>query len=174
MKILVTYFSQTGNTRKVAETIYNEIECEKEIYAMKDVNSLDGYDLIFAGFPVLRFEPASQAAEFLYKHAAGKNIAIFVTHASPYESEIDNEQKIYESMLRKCRDCAINSNFAGFFHCRGKITESYNDSEIGPVLQQYSKRGNDTSGHPDEGELEVAKIFTRDVITRFSSLVKNV
>ena len=36
MRALVTYFSQTGNTRKVAEEIYQAITCEKE---HKDCNN---------------------------------------------------------------------------------------------------------------------------------------
>ena len=51
MRILVAYMSVTGNTRKVAEAIYDVITEEKEIGELKDLESLEGYDLIFLGFP---------------------------------------------------------------------------------------------------------------------------
>ena len=46
MKVLVAYKSQTGNTRKIAEAIFGEIQEEKEIKRIADVDSLEGYDLV--------------------------------------------------------------------------------------------------------------------------------
>ncbi len=40
MKVLVTYLSRTGNTRKVAQAIFEEIKDEKEIKPIADVDSL--------------------------------------------------------------------------------------------------------------------------------------
>ena len=41
LKILVAYTSRTGNTKKVAEAIYEEIEEEKGIKKFDDVKNLD-------------------------------------------------------------------------------------------------------------------------------------
>ena len=50
MKILVTYSSKTGNTKKLAEGIYEGLgEMEKEILPMSEVKSLDAYDTVLAG-----------------------------------------------------------------------------------------------------------------------------
>ena len=41
--------SQTGNTKKVAEAISQEIRGEEEIKPMSEVSDLDGCDLAFVG-----------------------------------------------------------------------------------------------------------------------------
>jgi len=53
-KTLVTYVSQTGNTKSIAEAIYTAIEGEKSIKSAEDVldEDLKEYSLIFIGFPV--------------------------------------------------------------------------------------------------------------------------
>jgi len=50
MKTLVTYFSQTGNTKKVADAIYEAIEGEKEIKPVNEVESLEDYGIICLEF----------------------------------------------------------------------------------------------------------------------------
>ena len=51
MKALVTYYSQTGNTEKLARAIYDAIHFEKELLPIKEVKSSKGYDIIFVGIP---------------------------------------------------------------------------------------------------------------------------
>ncbi len=47
MKVLVAYMSQSGNTKKVAESIYEEINENKEIKELKgDVTGLIGHENI--------------------------------------------------------------------------------------------------------------------------------
>ena len=65
MKTLVAYVTQSGNTRKVAEAIYGEIPGEKELKELSEVESLEGYDLAFVGFPIIAFGPEKSAREFL-------------------------------------------------------------------------------------------------------------
>ena len=83
MKVLVTYMSQTGNTKKVAEAIFGEIQADKKLVELKDLGGLEDYDLYFVGFPIQAYGPAHPAKVFLEQHAAGKDIVLFVTHASP-------------------------------------------------------------------------------------------
>lgn len=55
MKSLVIYFSQTGNTKKVAEAIYEALPQPKELKKLdeiKEAKSVADYDLVFIGFPV--------------------------------------------------------------------------------------------------------------------------
>ena len=41
MKILVGYMSLTGNTKKIAESIYEELPDDKMLMELKDVANLD-------------------------------------------------------------------------------------------------------------------------------------
>ena len=104
MTILVTYFSQTGNTKKVAEAIAAEIEGEKELLPMKQVESLEGYDLSFVGFPIQQFGAPPVATKFLGEKAAGKKVALFVTHASP------SNHPLIGNLLDKCKEAASSSD----------------------------------------------------------------
>jgi flavodoxin len=47
VKVLFTYRSITGNTRKVVEAMYEEIQADKKIKTFDEAESLEGYDLIF-------------------------------------------------------------------------------------------------------------------------------
>jgi flavodoxin len=51
MKVLVTYFSQTGNTEKLARAIYDAIPFEKELLRIKDVKSSQGYTSFSSASP---------------------------------------------------------------------------------------------------------------------------
>jgi hypothetical protein len=51
-KVLVAYLSQTGNTKWVAEAIYYAIPEPKEIKPIKEMSTLEGYDLSFLGLPM--------------------------------------------------------------------------------------------------------------------------
>jgi len=86
MKLLVAYMSQTGNTAKVAQAIYDAIIAPKEIKRVEEVTSLEGYDLAFLGFPTHAFGPDEPVINFLKTHVKDRTIALFITHASPEDA----------------------------------------------------------------------------------------
>ena len=167
MKILVTFYSQTGNTRKVAETIYKELEGENDLRPLEEVTSLEGYDLVFIGFPVIQFGPPRIVRRFLTDRAGGKKIAMFVTHASWDSEEL---RPALDAWLGKCRSAASGSDLVGFFDCRGELSESsaklFLMSEI-PEVRYFGSLQPQTKGHPDEMDLGRARDFTKIIITKF-------
>ncbi len=80
MKVLVAYMSQSGNTKKVAEAMFDVIQGEKEIKEFSEIESVDGYDLLFVGFPIQAFGPAQNAKQFMENNISGKKVALFTTH----------------------------------------------------------------------------------------------
>lgn len=165
MKVLVTYLSSSGNTKRVAEAIYNEIEGEKELREMSEVRSLDGYDLAFVGFPIVGSGAPSKAKRFLSRTARGKRTALFVTHGMPADME-----KL-RPMLEKCRQAAGGSEVVGMYDCQGKmagfmtkVLRLYPDREV----RQWVRSGGDRVGvgHPNAWELSGASDFAREVVTR--------
>ena len=53
MKTLVTYYSESGNTEKLAKAIHEGLEAtDNEIAEIGEEKKFDSYDLIFVGFPV--------------------------------------------------------------------------------------------------------------------------
>ena len=97
---------------------FQEIQAEKEIKELKDLDGLEGYDLYFVGFPIQAYGPAHTAKVFLEKHAAGKDIVLFITHASGEDSELLQE------WLPNCRAAAVGANVVGMFNCRGELAQN--------------------------------------------------
>ena len=98
MKTLVTYFSKTGNTRKVAEAIYQALdEGDKEIKPMQEVNSVSDYSLIFCGFPVHSHSVPVPAQNFLKKIPPESKAALFSTHGSTTKGQMPRRQSIAPS-----------------------------------------------------------------------------
>ncbi|MBU1745978.1 MAG: flavodoxin family protein, partial [Proteobacteria bacterium] len=82
MKVLVTYYSQTGNTEKLARSIYEAIHVEKELRPIQEIKSVEGYDVIFVGFPVHAHSVPAKALPFFKNLPEGQKIALFCTHGS--------------------------------------------------------------------------------------------
>lgn len=163
MKLLVTYMSQTGNTQKVAEAIYGEISDDKEIKRLEDVESLDEYDFAFIGFPLHAFGPAEPAKKFLETHSAGKQIALFITHAAPEESEE------VRGWLKTSQEAASKADIVNMFDCQGELAQPVIDMLLGsddPNMRAFGELGPLTKGQPDETRLERARAFARETMEK--------
>ncbi|MFX1393313.1 MAG: flavodoxin family protein [Promethearchaeota archaeon] len=163
MTVLVTYLSLSGQTKKIAEAIYEEIETEKEIKPISEVENLEGYDFAFIGTPVHSFGPDNNVRMFLKKQAKGKKIAMFVTHAMPPGMEM------LKGILAKCKKAANQANLIGFFDCQGEMAEDIAKSlmESGnPQLAQFGKMREVTIGHPDADEIYNARIFAKEIMEK--------
>ena len=167
MKTLVAYFSQTGNTKKVAEASYGELPEEKEIKALEDLEDLEGYDVIFYGFPIQAMGPAKDAGDFLGANANGKKIVLFITHGASEGAERVGP------WLDNCREVVSGGGgeLFGLFNCQGEVAQPIIDfllSHENPELQQYGREASEpeAKGLPDEAGLEQAREFAREVIQK--------
>jgi flavodoxin len=174
MKIMVTYWSQTGNTKKVAEAIFRAIPFEKTIQPLNEVDTLDGYDLIFIGFPVMQFGSPPPARKFIKTHATGKNIALFVTHAMLSDKADPLQQAMLGKELDKCAETCASANLLGLFHCQGELSEKMaaelTASGI-PMLMEFAAMRPATLGHPTAGEIELAEKFGAHVAYSFHAFI---
>jgi len=169
MKVLIAYLSQTGNTKKIAEAVFNEIDCEKNLMTMKDVTSTDGYDIIFAGFPVWSFGPAEPARKFLQEFCKGRKTALLVTHAMPSHPEDERMAQQLGEILQKCEKAAEGTRLIGVFDCQGELSRPVaefllkSDNE---ELRRFGQGRNETVGHPDDADIRNAVIFAREVMEK--------
>ncbi len=115
-KTLVTYFSRTGNTKKIAEAVFEAVPGDKVLLPMKEVSDLAPYRLVFIGFPVQSHSVAPPAEEFLKRVPAGKKIAFFSTHGSVTGSNLAREALEHATIL------AAGAKLLGTFACRGKVS----------------------------------------------------
>ncbi|MBN1191773.1 MAG: hypothetical protein JXA46_18625 [Dehalococcoidales bacterium] len=161
MKVLVAYMSQTGNTKRVAQVIYDEIPEQKEIKEIKDVSTIEGYDLTFIGFPIIQFGPPTDIAGFLTEKAQGKNVALFITHSAPEES-IELQE-----WLGKCKQAAAGSNLKGVFNCQGELGQQVADYMMksgNEMLINWAKMRPSTLGQPDASRLKRARAWAKDMV----------
>jgi flavodoxin len=164
MKVLVAYMSKTGNTKKVAEAIFEEIKDEKELKPIDEVDSIEGYDIAFLGFPIHKMGPDKKELILLEKHCVdGRNVVLFITHAAPEDSQD------LPPMLDKFKQAARRANVVGMFDCQGELAKAVKFiMSIVPnaQLRSWAKQDN-SKGQPDQTRLDRARAFTRDVIKRF-------
>lgn len=159
-KILVTYFSQTGNTKKVAEAIYETLEGERTIKSVEEVESADQYDLIFIGFPVHSHSVPYKIENFLRKIPSNKKIALFSTHGSLSGGRLAREAIEHAIVL------ASRAKVVGTFSCRGKVSlEAREILRKSPEHEAWTDMAASASTHPNESDLEDARAFARWVVT---------
>jgi len=160
MKVLVAYMTSTGNTKKVAEAIYGEIEAEKEIKPISDVQDVGSYDLAFLGFPTHGYGPDKKTKKILGDLCTmDRKVALFVTHGAP-ESEPEVQQ-----WMEKFKDAAKGAEVVGLFDCQGQLAASakFVMRLMGKKQRDEARRDN-SQGQPDQTRLERARAFARDTM----------
>jgi flavodoxin len=161
MKVLVTYISQTGNTKKVAQAIFEGLQEPKDIMELNRVTNLDGYDLVFVGFPIIAYKAAPDAVNFLDKYAAGKNVALFITHSAP------ENMPVVTAWIESCKAAAGKANLKGVFNCQGELGEqiaNYMSQSSNPQLAAWAKQRPATIGQPDASRLNQAKAWGQQIV----------
>jgi flavodoxin len=160
-KVLVGYMSQTGDTKKVAEAIYETIQGEKTIANINEISSLEGYELTFIGFPLIQMGPPAKVTNFIAENGEGKKIALFVTHGAGLGLPP------LQGWLQKCRDAAANSELLGLFSCQGEVSQKVRSVMVAsddPQLQMFARMAGLADGRPDEESLERARVFAQGIM----------
>lgn len=169
MKVLVTYMTQTGNTKKIADAIYDAIDEDKDIKDIKEANNLEGYDLAFIGFPIHQFNAPDEVKKFLNNNTNGKDIAMFITHGAPGDFEQVSD------WISKAKEEAKGANIVDVFQCQGEVSQEIMnmlENSDDPQMQQFAELVATGKGQPDETKLQKAKNFARDVITQKKAWTK--
>jgi flavodoxin I len=166
MKVLVAYYSDSGNTEKVAKAIYEELSfVEKRMTSIKEQSSSHDYEVLFLGFPVQNHSIPSRVEKFLKKIPAGKKIAFFATHGSFRGGEFAVTAFYYAMSL------TATQKVLGTFGCRGEVKAR--------VLEKLMKRPQDrywameaqsAAGHPDDGDLADARKWSWWMLMKAQSL----
>jgi len=165
MKILVAYFTKTGNTRKVAEAIHDAVKQEKpDILPVTDVQDPGTYDLIICGFPVQAHSVPVPAQEFLKNLKNGQKLAIFSTHGSRTEGQLPKEA------IKHAVGLARNVEILGSFTCRGEVEEEIIEALMAkPEHRAWAMEAASAKSHPDGADLEDARAFARNMVQKLRS-----
>jgi flavodoxin len=155
-KTLVAYFSATGNTKKLAEAIFDEVQGPKVLLPIEDVEEVDGYGLIFVGFPVHAHSVPYKAEVFLKRIPAGTKIAIFSTHGSLHGHRLSREAVEYAVVL------ASRAKVLGTYSSRGNMSlKALESLGRAPEHAEWTDMAPSASTHPDRHDIEEARNFAR-------------
>jgi len=159
-KILVTYFSLTGNTKKIAESIHSVLEGDKKIEPVDDVQELDDYTLVFIGFPVHSHSVPFKIEMLLRRIPEGKKIALFSTHGAIKGSRLSQEAIEHAAVT------ASKAKILGIFSCRGKVSSKAQEVlSKSPEHTLWAEMSVSAQTHPNEADLEDARTFARKIVT---------
>lgn len=150
MKAAIICFSQTGNTRKVAEKIRDGIlenteQCDLISFENADAALLADYDLIGLGCPVFYYKEPFNVRDFMEALPSQKNRQwfVFCSHGA-----------VLGRTLISMTECLEKKGalVIGSHHTYADITV--------PFYPQHTL----TSGHPDDQDLLEAFNFGKDII----------
>jgi len=170
MKVLVTYFSQTGNTEKIAKAICEEAARanEAELKKLEDVSPGDvaGYDFILIGSPLHASNLAGPVKEFLgsIQAGSGQKMAGFITHSAPAypDQAMDG---FTEPIKAACKEKGIE--YKGCFDCQGALAESLHEmvkKKQNLNDKQWADKVKQMTGRPNEEDESKAKAFAKELL----------
>ena len=170
MNVLVTYFSQSGNTEKIAKAIYrcalrnNNAELKK----LEDItpDEVLVYDFIFIGSPLHAGSLAAPIKECLTVLQPGSHqkMAGFITHMAPAYPEQDMAA-FAEPIKTACTKKGIE--YKGCFDCQGFLAESMHGAvqkKLNMNDEQWQEMVTQMTGHPDEEDERKAEAFAESVL----------
>ena len=168
MKILVCYFSNTGNTEKVAQKIAEGLESETvELRKIEDAEPsiLKNYDLVVLGSGIYGGKLNKKVIDFMKGVTEyPPKFAFFNTHQSA-----TSYQKAFKRIRTKLEE--IESKVIGEFDCTGENLGMPKETILGMLekLPPEEKKRQEailakTVGHPDAQDLENARAFGKSLI----------
>ena len=134
MNIAIRYYTQTGNTKKLAEAIAEELGLEAKPVS---VPLEEKADLVFLCNSVYWAGIDKSVKQFVKDNAEKIGAIVNVSTAALIESSYGQIRKLASGAgVKLCEK---------EFHCRGKFAALH-------------------AGHPDDADLKAAREFTRSVI----------
>ncbi|MFX1269314.1 MAG: flavodoxin family protein [Promethearchaeota archaeon] len=171
MKILITFYSQSGNTKMIAEAIKNGLSTEG--VDLKPINEMEPtdfgrYDLVFLGSGVYASRVHSSVVNLMKKVTEFPiKFIYFCTHASLklYQTPFAKVTKILEK--NNCKiigkfDC-VGENKVMSLESRMQAINSLPAEERDKALKNLKL----TEGHPNEDDIKSAEKFAEFILQKF-------
>lgn len=170
MNYSVIYTSSTGNTKMLAETIFNILPNNKILKTIGEVTKydIDNSDVIFIGYWVDKSTCNDETINFINK-LSNKNIVAFGTMG------MGNMPQYTEQVLDNVEKLFSKNKFLDSFMCVGKmkssvrekyvklLEENPNDLTIKNLIDNFDN----SATHPDQNDLENVKKFVLKIIQNF-------
>jgi len=119
MKSLVVYSSKSGNTRKMAEAVFEYLRGEKEIVAVADAPDPAGYSFVAVGFWLKAGQPDPDSQAFLARLKEGQAVYLFATHGAAATSAHA------ENGMKKAKELAGGAHVVSTYSCPGEVDAEF-------------------------------------------------
>jgi flavodoxin len=182
MKVLVTYYSETGNTALVAEAIYDEVVSEGHQADLCEVgdlpaDALTDHDLVFLGAACHDTDLARPVKDLLARilPAPPFKLAGFATHSSMLPDAGERERQLYDRWASGCPRSFHQASeekqidFLGYFGCQGRPSpgiERFIHNTILTDEDEWATYRDEARKHPDDDDLVRARVFAQEVLAR--------
>lgn len=165
MRILLTYSSKTGNTKKVADAIYEQMPRQTVYVPITDTLNPDEFDVIFVGFWVDKGLPDAKAKRFI-ESIKGKKVGVFATLGAYPDSD-----HAKETLQRTRALLEPDNQVMGEFICQGavdpKLIEAFKKFPKGHphyLDDARKKRHADAREHPNDQDFKNAKAVFSELV----------
>jgi flavodoxin len=180
MKVLIAYYSETGNTAEVARAIGEEIQSQGHDVCLMEVraitaDTLSAYDLVFLGSACHDTDLAKPVKRILDQIPASPSfkLAGFATHASHTPEGGERQRELHERWASDCQRSFGQASqekgitFLGYFGCQGAPSppiERFIHGTIVTEEDEWAEYVREVRKHPDEDDLRKAKEFAQEVM----------
>ena len=160
MKALVVYSSQSGNTKKLAQAVYESLPGSIEIHAVAEAPDPAGYDFIALGFWLQGGKPDIKSAEYLAK-IGKKSLFLFATHGAAPGS--DHALRAMEH----AKSLAAEAHILGTYSCQGEVNPKVLEkARSKPEPPGWIADAPNASGHPDEADIGVLQRQISEILAK--------
>jgi flavodoxin len=185
MKILIAYYSETGNTAKVAQAIYEEMTSREHEVHIREISqispdNLKGNDLMFLGSPCHDADISLPTKQFLEQIPIPSSLKLggFLTHASYTPEGGQLERDAYQkwaspsefSFQQFCDEKGVE--FLGYFSCQGAPSppiEQFIHDTIVTGEDEWAEYVEEVRKHPNDEDFHKARKFAQDILAKCES-----
>ncbi len=168
LRYLVLYQSESGNTSKIAATIFSHLPGNsKDLIDITTSHTIPEAEIYFIGFCVHQGSCSMLVSDFL-SGLSGKQIALFGTCGTGdypgYYEQVEHSATAW---------IETDNRYLGSFFCQGRMPQAVrrkceekrseeNDDQVRLMLQSFDS----ALSHPDDLDQEHAKVFVDQTLKK--------
>jgi flavodoxin len=180
LKVLIAYYSETGNTEKVARAIF-EVASKKHEAQLKKINdvsvdTLNNFDLVFLGSACHSSDLAAPVKKVLDEipNSPKFKLAGFFTHSTWTSKQTERARPFFDRWAGKCKASFEKVSkkkqigFKGCYNCQGKPSppiEEFIHKTIITSDEDWKEYAEEAKKHPSSEDLREAKEFAQKVLS---------
>jgi flavodoxin len=158
MKSLIVYSSQSGNTKKLAQAVYESLTGPKDIYPVAAAPDPADYDFVALGFWLQAGKPDPKSAEYLGR-IGKKSLFLFASHGAAAGSDHAR------NAMNAAKSLASEANIVGTYSCQGKVNPKVLEkAQTRPEPPVWIADAPNAVSHPDEADIAVLKSQISEIL----------